>query len=242
MSNERGSEAAELLEVTDRNGRGTGVIRPRGLIHLEGAWHRTRTVWALLIHEPAGPSLLLQKRGFQKGAWPGRLDASTAGHLTPNEVDQWREVQEELGVRPGTGTAMCLGTRRNVRDLGGGRIDREVQELWLWRCPHTMCQFHLPTPEVAAVVVVLPGILRCLLGGELGELVAPVRWAAPGRAAQCGDSLRIDASQFVPGEAKYVAHIAELAQRCAAGERDLHYDVRLDPPALDVSEERSSGS
>ncbi len=241
MGAEGDGEAAELLEVTDADGRGTGEILPRGALHRQGAWHRTRSVWVLL-REPAGPALLLQKRGAHKQAAPGRLDASAAGHVRPGELDPWREVQEELGRRPKPGEALPIGTRRQVYDLGPGGIDREVQELWLWRCPYALQQFRPAAPEVAALVAAPVAQLGRLLTGELDGLTVPVCWAGPAGAPRRTGRLRIDAAQFLPGDAPYVAHIAELARRCAAGAQGLAYDTRLDPPQLSAPLERSSES
>ena len=120
-----GPDDAELLAVTDRCGQPTGCLKRRAEVHRAGDWHRTRTVWLVLTRGPGAPALVLQKRGALKDAWPGLLDASSAGHLVPDDSDPWREVEEELGVRPAPlDCVLGLGVRRGVAARPHGRMDR----------------------------------------------------------------------------------------------------------------------
>ena len=48
----------ELLEVYDRDGRPTGVAKPRGAVHRDGDWHLPCFCW-VARPTPHGPELLL---------------------------------------------------------------------------------------------------------------------------------------------------------------------------------------
>ena len=84
----------ELLDVVDEHGRRLGVKR-RGDVHRDGDWHLAFHLWVV---RPDG--VLLQRRAATKASWPGRLDATAAGHLLAGEAvrDGLREAEEELGV------------------------------------------------------------------------------------------------------------------------------------------------
>ena len=210
------SEDDEQLAVTRPDGTPTGVVKSRAAIHIDGDWHRTRTVWALLpAAGDAGPMLVLQQRGPFKASWPNRLDASSAGHLRVGDPDPWREAEEELGRRPGAGEVLSLGERQSGSRLPNGLIDLEVQELWLWRCPYDLLELRPPYPEVAALLAVAPDALRRLAAGESRRIPALVR--RPGACkVQAGHAA---ADHLIPGEAPYIQQVSDITLRILAGER-----------------------
>ncbi len=220
------AEADELLPVLDAHGARTGHSKTRGQIHRDGDWHPTRTVWAILVAEAAGPLVVFQKRGAHKDAFPGLLDASSAGHVTLRDDDRWRECEEELGVRPSdTDILLPLGVRRSETQLSNDRVDRELQELWLWLCRRGLGELRPPAPEVEALVAVpldaAPGLVR----GELAALAADAR--LPG-GVDPTPRMTIAAADFIPGSAAYVAHICDLAARAVAGDRKLAFDPTVE--------------
>ncbi|MBM4437764.1 MAG: hypothetical protein FJ029_11145 [Actinobacteria bacterium] len=214
----------ERLEVTDRDGIGSGQFKRRADVHRAGDWHRTRTVWAVLPNHPGGPALLLQQRGLLKDAWPGLLDASSAGHIGPDDSDRWREVEEELGARPADGDVLRLGLRRVESRQAGVRIDREVQELWLWLCPRALAEFRPPAPEVTALVAAPLTGLSDLIAGRVVYLACAVRWAADDADRDARAPVELRREDLIPDSLGYVAQVATLAARALAGERDLLYD------------------
>lgn len=128
----------ELLEIYAEDGTPLGT-KDRDQAHLDGDWHRTAQVWALLTGTPAGPALLLAQRTRGKYTWPGLWGATAGGHLAPGETGAdaaRREAYEETGRDPGPGTLLALGTAR-VQDLPGspgdpGGEDRELRAFYLW--------------------------------------------------------------------------------------------------------------
>ena len=168
------------------------------------------------------PLVVLQKRGAYKEAFPGLLDASSAGHVAVRDGDRWRECEEELGIRPSdSDIVLPLGVRRTVTRLPNDRVDREHQELWLWLCRRALAELRPPAPEVAALVGVPVDAARRLVRGEVAALAADAR--LPG-AAKRTHRLTIEVPDFIPGTAAYVAHICDLAARAVAGDRDLVFD------------------
>jgi len=217
-------DQSELLEVVTSQGRSTGRLLPRLRIHREGHWHVTRTVWVVLTNEPDGPGLLLQQRGFTKDTWGGLLDVSSAGHLAPDDPDPWRELEEELGVRPTEGPLIQLGTRRvEGLHIHDGLVDRELQDLWLWLAPRSLEDMRPQPVEIEALLSldleVVPDLATPDARTPARRLDAMTREIS---------SAVVTSPELTPGLGPYATHLAELASRALAGERDLHYNPRFD--------------
>lgn len=76
-------------------------VKRRGEVHAKGLMHRAVHI---LVFNSAG-QLFLQKRSMNKDENPGQWDSSAAGHVDSGEeyLDcAIRELEEELGVKPGT--------------------------------------------------------------------------------------------------------------------------------------------
>ena len=129
------------------------------------------------------------------------------------DPDPWREAEEELGRRPGAGEVLPLGRRQSGCRLPNGQIDLEVQELWLWRCPHHLLDLQPPYPEVGALLAVAPDDLRRLAAGEARQIPALVRRpGASGVEAGCAAG-----RQLIPGEESYIRQVSEITLRILAG-------------------------
>ena len=99
----------ELLEVFDKNGHGTGRAKTRAEIHRQGLWHLAFFCW---IVTSAG-EVVLQRRAATKDVWPGRFDASAAGHV---RFGGWAAVggDHHGGTRP----QRQLRNRRRIPPTG----------------------------------------------------------------------------------------------------------------------------
>ena len=87
----------ELFDILDENGEVTGETAPRSYVHKHGLYHRTAHIW--LIKDG---KVLLQRRSPHKDSFPGRLDISSAGHISAGEEPLYsavRELCEELGIK-----------------------------------------------------------------------------------------------------------------------------------------------
>ena len=203
----------EQLAVMHPDGTPTGAVKARALVHEDGDWHRTRTVWVVLVNVHGGPLPVLQKRGPFKEAWPGRLDVSSAGHVRADDTDSWREVEEELGQRPGASEAIALGERRVASSCGEGRFDREIQELWLWCCSRDLLDLKPAYPEVQALLAVSTADLKRLVRGEAKQIPAVVRRSGPSRVETGCAAV----GQLIPGDDAYFLHVCEIIERVLAG-------------------------
>lgn len=115
----------ELFEIFDENGKAIGTEK-RGIVHSKGLWHRGLYV---IVRNRAG-DIFIQKRSAKKDLYPGRLDVSVAGHLSPGESYDdaaVREAREELGVE-----------LINLKEIGefrhrfneAGRKDNEINKVF----------------------------------------------------------------------------------------------------------------
>lgn len=87
----------EMLEITDRHGKVTGLA-PRLEMHGNPLLIH-RVVHVLVFNEKGW--LLMQKRSNDKDVAPGKWDTSVGGHVNPGEdllEAAEREMQEELGI------------------------------------------------------------------------------------------------------------------------------------------------
>ena len=76
--------ANECFALRREDGSLTGEIKPRALVHRDGALHGASHVFLSRLRGGRA-ELLLQKRSAQKDSFPGLYDISAAGHLDPGE-------------------------------------------------------------------------------------------------------------------------------------------------------------
>lgn len=146
---ERRYHTGELLDIYDDSLRPVGV-KERGLVHLEGDWHRSFHCWLV---SPARRSVLIQRRSAVKATYPGALDTSVAGHYRTGEgvAEGCREAEEELGLRVDPERLVPLG--RSVDAARHGcLIDREVADVFLYATDVAPPALRLDGAEVAEVL------------------------------------------------------------------------------------------
>ncbi len=92
----------EYFDIRTADGKVTGQVKERSLVHRDGDLHGTSHVWLVRKNKRGEWEILLQKRSSDKDSFPGCYDISSAGHLPAGEdyLDTAvRELWEELGVR-----------------------------------------------------------------------------------------------------------------------------------------------
>ena len=162
-SRQRRCFTGEELDIYDDSLRPRGV-RERGLVHLEGDWHRSFHCWLV---SPARRSLVVQRRALTKATYPGALDASVAGHYRAGEglAEVCREGQEELGIELPVAALLPLG--RSVDAARHGfLIDREVADVHLYATDIAPGGLGCDPGEVDAVLEVGLEAARALFCGE----------------------------------------------------------------------------
>jgi isopentenyldiphosphate isomerase len=152
----------EMFDVVTADGVPTGVSKRRADVHRDGDWHRAIHIWVYGIDDGA-PFLLLNQRGRHKDTWPGVLDATVGGHLSAGETveDAYREIEEEIGIIAHPVTLRYVGTRPRSAESMPGIIDREIQEVYLYRDDRPLANYRPNAAELEGLVrITLTDALR----------------------------------------------------------------------------------
>jgi isopentenyldiphosphate isomerase len=153
-------ENAEILEVFDDAGHPTGVAKTRAEIHAAGDWHLAFFCWIVR----GDGALVLQRRAAAKATFPGRFDASAAGHVRFGETpaQAMREIEEELGLVVREDELVSIGRHRQVHHHRG-IICREHHDVYLLRRDDPFSAYR-PNEEVSGLVAVPARTLVELVG------------------------------------------------------------------------------
>jgi isopentenyldiphosphate isomerase len=197
----------ELLDVFDERGWHRGTKR-RDAVHRDGDWHRAFHLWVM-----SRGGVLLQRRAATKAAWPGRLDATAAGHLLAGEAvrDGLREAEEELGVAYAFDDLLPLGVHRVDEDHEEGLVNRELQHVFAVRDDRPLDAWTgFDREEVAGLVLVGHDAFATLTSGD-GD--GPATPATPGTEWDGERERAVDvrAGELVP--APYLRSIAGVLAR-----------------------------
>lgn len=201
----------EFLEVYDAEGRPTGEAKTRAAIHQDGDWHLAFFCWIVRAGD-GGLEVVLQRRAATKDVWPGRFDASAAGHVRFGKtIDQaTREIEEELGIHVEPRELRHVLRHRQEHVHPNGLVDREIHDVHLVRRDGPLDDYR-PGPEVTALVSVPLDALVELTEGTRGAIATTlVTFDADGRAHHEPTVLLRDA--LVPYDAGYHAAIAGAAR------------------------------
>lgn len=91
----------EFFEIFDEDGKPTGQMQPRGVVHRKGLLHGASHIWIVRKEDNGAVKVLVQKRCEDKDSFPGCFDCSSAGHVDAGETFEeaaLRELKEELGI------------------------------------------------------------------------------------------------------------------------------------------------
>jgi len=161
----------ERFDLLTSDGRPTGRAKARWEVHRDGDWHRSIHVWVYGI-AAAQPFLLMNQRGLNKDTWPGVLDATVGGHLSAGETvaDAYREIEEEIGIAADPATIRWIGTRPRSAESVPGIIDRELQEVFLYRDDRPLDGYHPNPAELEGLVQLSLTDALQLFSGEVPEV------------------------------------------------------------------------
>lgn len=139
----------ELFDIVDREGQPTGLVKERGVAHLDGSPHPTVHTWVVRKTPSGQVQILLQKRSHEKDAWPDCYDISSAGHISSGGTPlaaAIREAKEELGLTIAPEELQLLGHRLRERE-------RIFHERPFHDCEYsTIYLYHLKDPETPLVL------------------------------------------------------------------------------------------
>ena len=91
----------EYFDIRTPDGKVTGKIKERSLVHRDGDLHGTSHIWLVRKNTENAWEVLLQKRSACKDSHPGEYDISSAGHVSAGDElmeSALREMEEELIV------------------------------------------------------------------------------------------------------------------------------------------------
>jgi isopentenyldiphosphate isomerase len=211
-------DPSELFDVVRADGKPTGQVKRRADVHRDGDWHRSVHVWVAGIGD-GQPFLMFQRRGLKKDTWPGRLDATVGGHYRHGEStgEALREVEEEIGVEVRDEDLRRLGVRLCASESEPGILDREIQDLFLFRDDRPLTDYRPDPTELDALVRLSIDYLLKLFAGEVDEIIGVnIR---PGETS--ATTVTINQVDFIPTNDNYFYRIAIAAQRALAGERHV---------------------
>ena len=210
LDNAATSDPGELLEVFDAAGEPTGVAKTRAAVHRDGDWHLAFFCWIVRRGEQA-LEVVLQKRAATKDVWPGRFDASAAGHVRFGETtaEAAREIDEELGLHVDVAELQPLGRHRQEHVHESGLVDRELHDIHLLRCDRPLEEYR-PGPEVSGIASVPLNALVELVTRERASLATTlVTFDATGRASR--ETIVLEERDLVPYDGAYWQAIREAA-------------------------------
>lgn len=148
----------ELLDERDSQGRPTGKVKARFIMHRDGSLHGTSHVWVVRPNEKSGFDLLLQKRSEDKDAYPGCYDISSAGHI-PAGYDYLdsavRELYEELGIQVQPEELVFVGIHKKKESKvfhGKPFINHQISQVYVYEWPLEGKALVLQKEEVESVL------------------------------------------------------------------------------------------
>ncbi|MCY4108108.1 MAG: NUDIX domain-containing protein [Chloroflexi bacterium] len=205
----------ELLQVYFPSGLPTGHASTRSRIHEIGLWHLTLQFWIVRRSRDGSHRLLFQERHLSQQAWPGKLDTTSAGHVLQGETDLFRELEEELGVRPSANDVSFVGVRRWDDAADPNMIDRELHQTYIWINDLPLDAYRLQPDEVTALVE--------LTLSDAEALVTDKSHAVPGvryEMSEAQRSVTVRKDMLVPVVDGYYLKVIDAARRRIAGESE----------------------
>lgn len=147
----------ELFDILTEDGKPTGLVRERTLVHRYGDPHATAHVWVVRRNEKGEAELLLQKRSADKDSFPGCYDISAAGHVQAGDSclnTAVRELQEELGIAADSGKLRFVGIHTGKIETefyGQPFRNFEISSVYLYEEPVAEEALTLQEAEVESV-------------------------------------------------------------------------------------------
>lgn len=143
----------EQLKIFDENRDQIGIAT-REEVHRLGYWHETFHCWFMSI-EMGIVYIYLQLRSDTKKDYPNLYDITAAGHILANESvqDGVREIKEEIGIDVSFRELVPLGII-DYSVLKEGFIDKELANVFLYKCNKSFDDFTFQREEVKGIVKV----------------------------------------------------------------------------------------
>ncbi len=210
-----GQNPDELFDVVDADGNSTGRTKRRADIHRDGDWHRALHVWIFGLRD-GEPFVLFQRRGRFKDTAAGRLDPTVGGHYGAGETidDVWREVEEEIGVPAIAAEMRFAGVRIRSSEREAGIIDREIQDVFLWRRDDPLDEYRPNVAELDGLVEIAVADVIAVYRGQRDRFAVTTLDAHSLRVARS----ELSADEICPSVDRYPYRVAVAAIAALRGE------------------------
>ena len=148
----------ELFDILNEDGTKSGVVRERGVVHLDGSLHATVHIWIARPNKKSGYDILLQRRSHHKDSSPDCLDISSAGHISTGDdflPSAMREAKEELGLILDPEKLEELGFHRKKFEgefYGRPFRDNQLSKVYLYIAAIDITKLVLQEEEVSEVI------------------------------------------------------------------------------------------
>ncbi|WP_419880507.1 NUDIX hydrolase [Peribacillus sp. B-H-3] len=158
----------EKLKIFDDNKNLIGIAT-RSDVHRIGYWHEAFHC-SFISNEQGIDYIYLQLRSKNKKDYPNLLDITAAGHLLADETveDGVREIKEEIGIDLSFKELIKLGVI-DYCVVQEGFIDKELANVFLYKCGNIFDDFTLQVDEVSGIVKTKFIDFAQLWSGEKGE-------------------------------------------------------------------------
>ena len=148
----------ELFDILNEDGTKSGIVRERGVAHLDGSLHATVHIWIARPNAESGYDILLQRRSHHKDSSPDCLDISSAGHISTGDdflPSAMREAKEELGLTLDPGKLKELGFHQKKFEgefYGRPFKDNQLSKVYLYIEAIDITKLTLQEEEVSEVI------------------------------------------------------------------------------------------
>jgi 8-oxo-dGTP diphosphatase len=148
----------EYLDIRTSDGKVTGQVKERTLVHQDGDLHGTSHVWIIRHKENQRFDILLQKRAAGKDAYAGCYDISSAGHIPAGQdyrESAIRELEEELGIKAEPAHLKFIGMHDGMMEAefyGKPFKNHELSAVYIYEEPVQLADFKLQAEEVESVM------------------------------------------------------------------------------------------
>lgn len=143
----------EYIDVLTKEGKPTGLVELKSVIHQKGLYHHTAHIW---LYTKKG-EILLSQRSALKSICPLMWDVSVAGHVDAGESitnGALREMREEIGLNLLETDLQKIGVFECFQTYKNGIIDNEFHHTYMAELKVELSQLKPQIEEVEALKLV----------------------------------------------------------------------------------------
>lgn len=217
----------ELFDVVDEFGQPTGQVKRRSDVHQDGDWHCAFHCWVVLEDDAGEPAVLFQRRSMNKDTYPAHLDVAVGGHYRSGEGfdEVVREIEEELGIAPPNDDLIRIG-RRWAEGVTPGWIDREIEDVFVYRLTSPVSELEPSFDEITAVDVITARAIVALFSNGEKRVPSQRFHVSPENTLQSPVPATVAIEDFIPVSDAYWPRGTRAAVAVLEGQPDVRLELR----------------